>query len=348
MKRALVAGLVASCLVPAAAEAAPRLALFPTPLTPITPTPPFAPPGTALPNVFRAPIRSGAVVDVGVDSQGQVVAVDATQRLVVTRIGDYRLTVPAPAQNAVAAGGSDSTPGLRQGAVLWSGFSPGNRVLAANVTLDPKAAAPLLPMRVEVTDGAVRLENATATTATTFTADGDPGQLAKILASLRRDPLGRSLGRGTYVQVTGPAETLHVPVVAPLRVTGRIGGRDVSLLLTEEPRTIHVRGRPSLQLAVRPEPPTSLSSPPRRPTWDEAVRISLTLARVRQYESYLANPDPLGPVSTRYAYRTVAAPAPPLAPPAPQDEGLAAWAIVLIAVGAVAAAGGLAVAWANS
>src|SRR4029079_11090094 len=99
--------------------------------------------------------------------------------LVVTRIGDYRLTVPAPARNAVAAAGSDYTPGLRQGAVLWSGFSPGNRVLVANVTLDPEAAAPLLPMKVEVTDGAVRLENATATTATTDKAHREPAETAQ-------------------------------------------------------------------------------------------------------------------------------------------------------------------------
>jgi hypothetical protein len=348
MKRALVAGLVASCLVPAAAAAAPRLALFPTPLTPITPTPPFAPPPSALPNVFKAPIRSGAVVRVGIDSEGRVVSAAATQRLVLKRIGDYRLTVPAPARNVVEAAGSDSTPGLRQGAVLWSGFSPGNRVLAATVTLDPNAAATLLPLKVEITDGAVRLQNATAATATTFTADGNPGQLARILAALRSDPLGRSLGRGTYVEVTGKAETLPVPVVAPLRVTGRVGNRDVSLVLTDEPRTIHVGGRPQVRLAVRPVPPAELASTPPRPTWEEAVRISLTLARVRQYESYLVNPDPLGAVRTSYTYRTVAAPAPPPTPPAPQDEGLAAWAIALIAVAGVAGAGGLAVVWAKS
>ena len=87
---------------------------------------------------------------------------------------------------------------------------------------------------------------------------------------------------------------------------------------------------------------------PRRPTWNEAVTVSLTLARVRQYAGYLANPDPLGATATRYVYRTTAAPAPPPVPPAPQDEGLPAWAIAFIAPAALAAAGGLAVVWARS
>jgi hypothetical protein len=348
VKRALLAGLAASCLFAAAAEAAPRLALFPTPLTPITATPPFAPPGTALPNVFKPPIGGSTRVAVGIDGSGQVVSVEATQRLVLKRLGDYRLTVPAPVQDVVEAAGSESTPGLRRGAMVWSGFSAGRKVLAASATLEPRAAAALLPLQVEISEGSVRLANVTGTTATTFTANGDAVQLAKILDALRRDPQGRSLGRGTYVQVTGKAETLKVRVAAPLRVTGRIGGRSVSLVLGDGTRTIHVSGRPLVRLAVEAVPPASLSSRSPRPTWKEAVTASLTLARVRQYTSYLANPDPLGPARTRYVYRTTAAPAPPPLPPAPEDEGLAVWAIALIAAAAVAAAGGLAVVWARS
>jgi hypothetical protein len=348
VKRALLAGLVASCLFPAAAEAAPRLALFPTPLTPITSTPPFPPPDTALPNVYKPPIRSNTRVAVGIDKRGQVVSVEATQRLVLKRLGDYRLTVPAPVRDVVAAAGSQSSPGLHKGAVVWSGFSAGRKVLAARATLDPRPAGALLPLQLEISDGSVRLRNATGATATTFTANGDPVQLAKILDALRRDPQGRTLGRGTYVQVTGKTETLKVRVASPLRVTGRIGDRKISLVLGEEARTIHVSGRPLVRLTVEPFPSASLSSAPRQPTWNEAVTVSLTLARVRQYAGYLANPDPLGATATRYVYRTTAAPAPPSVPPAPQDEGLPAWTIALIAPAALAAAGGLAVVWARS
>ena len=347
MRRALVAGAFLLCLSPAVAEAAPRLVLFPTPLQPISNTPPFQPPPTALPNVFRPPIRSSEVIRVGVDEQGRVVSVAATQRLVLTRAGDYRLTVPAPVEDVVAAPGSESSPGQRTGAVLWSGFSQGRKVLSATITLDPDAAAKVLPLRIAVSDGSVRLENATEITAQTFTANGDRGQLAQVLEALRKDPQGRRLGQGTYVRVTGPVRDAHVRVSAPLKVAGRIGNRKVSFILGTETRVIPVQGNPDVELAVQPVAPAALLATP-RPTWAQAIRVSLTLARVRQYQAPLANPDAVGPIAGSYQYRTVAAPAPPPAPPAPQDEGLAAWLIALIAAGAVAAAGGLAVLWASS
>jgi hypothetical protein len=350
VKRALLAAAVAACLSPAAVQAAPRLALFPTPLTPLTPTPPFQPPPTALPNFYRPPIRSTERVAVGIDDEGGVVSVQATQRLVISRVGDYRLTVAAPVTEVVAAPGSKSSPGLRAGAVLWAGFSPGHRVLAATATLDPDEAAKVLPLTVDISDGSVRLQNETTTTATTYSTTGDPAELAKLLGALRTHPDGQTLGHGAYVRVSGETRNLEVRVTAPLRVTGRIGGREVSFVLGAEPRTFRVPGRPEVALSVRPVPPASLYTASERPTWDEAVRISLTLARVRQYDGFLGNPDPLGPLTARYAYRTVAAPAPPPVPEpaAPQEEGLAAWLIALIVAGSVAAAGGLAVLWARS
>jgi hypothetical protein len=335
---------------------------------PLTATPPFQPPYTALPNVFRAPIRSDEVISVGVDESGDVVSVKTTQRLVLTQAGDYRLTVPAPATDVVAGPGSESSPGLRRDAILWAGFSAGHKVLSATATLDPRAAARALPLKVVISDGSVRLENTTGTTTSTFTAVGDAAQLAKILDTLRKDPQGRPLGRGTYVKVTGGARAVRVRVSAPLRITGVIGRRRVDFVLGgdgPEVRTIEVQGRPSIDLGVDPAPPGSLLRPPRGRSWIEAVRLgavphgrafferalkaSLTLARVHQYEAFLANPDSLGLVGGRYAYETVAAPAPAPAPaPAQSDEGLAAWILVLIVAGSIAAAGGLAVLWANS
>ena len=368
MKRALLAGIVVVCFAPAADAQAARLVLFPTPLMPLTATPPFQPPYTALPNVFRPPIRSSEVTSVGLDERGEVVSAATTQRLVLMRPGDYRLTVPAPATDVVAGPGSKSSPGLRRGAILWAGFSPGRKLLSATATLDPGAAARALPLRIAISNGSVRLENTTETTTSTFSADGDKVQLAKILDVLRKDPQGRSLGRGTYVRVKGNAQALNARVSAPLRITGRIGDKPIDFVLGgDRPgvRTIEVRGRPSIELEVEPAPPDSLLRPPRGRSWVEAVRLgavpggraffdqalkaSLTLARVHQYEAFLANPDSLGRVDARYVYRTVAAPAPPPAPaPAPTDEGLAAWMLALIVAGSIAAAGGLAVLWANS
>ena len=355
MKRSAVAALVALCLAggTAGAQTTPRLALFPTPLTPLTAIPPFAPPATALPNFFRPPISSRELVSVGIDEDGDVLSVKATQRLVLTRVGDYRLTVPAPATGVVAAPGSESSPGLRKDAVVWAGFSGGRKVLAATATLDPPAAAGLLPLKVTISDSAVRLENATTTRAATFVAEGDPKELAQVLDTLRRDPQGRTLGRGTYVKVRGDVREVHLPISAPLRVTGRVGGTDVSLVLGGFGRptthTIPVRGRPDVQVMARLVIPAALETPLRRPTWGQAVRISLTLARARQYQTFVANPDPYGPATARYVYRTVAAPAPPTPPPSTPDEGgLAAWLVALIVAGSVAALGGLAVLWANS
>jgi hypothetical protein len=368
VKRALLAGLAASCLAfPAGAAAAGRLALFPTPLTSVTSIPPFQPPATALPNVFRPPLAITDVMEVGVGPDGTVVSVTANQRLVVKALGDYRLTVPAPAKDVVAGPGSESSPGLRQGAILWQGFASGHKVLAARATLDPRAAAPALPLRLEISGRSARIANVTGAQASTYTADGDRAQLVGILDSLRSHPDGRNLGQGAYVKVTGRTKPVRIEVSAPLRVTGRIGATKVSLVLGGDrptTRTIDFSGTPSVSLHVKPVPPASFLRPPRGRTWAEALRLgalpdgrtlfaqaartSLTLARFRQYQAPLANPDPLGTIAARYVYRSAAAPAPPAPPAQRGSAGMAAWLLALIVAGSVTAAGGLAVLWAHS
>jgi hypothetical protein len=363
---ALLLAVLACSLASADARAAPRVALFPTPLTPLTSTPPFQPPQTALPNVYRPPIRSSELIEVGVGNRGEVVSVAATQRLFLTQTGDYRLTVPAPATDVVPGPGSQSSPGLRRGAILWQGFADRHKLLSAKATLDPAAAAAALPLKLEMlSDHAVRLENVTETDASTFTAAGDRAQLAQILDTLRRHPDGLRLGQGTYVKVKGTTRALRVRVSAPLRVTGRIGATQIELLLGSGSRTIRFRGRASIDLRVEAVPPAQLLRPPRGRSWTEALRLgalpdartffrlaaetSLTLARVRQYDSPLVNPDSLGPIGARYVYRSAAVTPPPVPPPPTgQNEGLAAWLLALIVAGSVAAAGGLAVLWAHS
>jgi hypothetical protein len=319
-----------------------------------------------LPNLFRGRIHSDELVAVGIDEHGDVVSVIATQRLLVVRTTDFHLTVPAPAEDVVAAPGSESSPGLRPGAIIWQGFSPGRKVLASRSTLDPRRAEGALPLKVAISGQNARLENATTTTATTFSAVGNPAEIAKVLDALRADPEGRRIGQSVYVKVRGATRSVRVPVTAPIRVTGRIGATEVSVLLgggQAGTRTIPFEGSPSVRLFVEAVPPDSLLRPPRGRSWLEAVRLgavpigrpffdhaveaSLTLARVRQYDSLLANPDPLGPIASRYVYRTVAAPR-PVSPQAPTEEGLAAWLLALIIAGSIAAAGGLAVLWANS
>lgn len=368
MRRALLAGLALSCLaLPAGAEAAGRLALFPTPLTPVTNIPPFQPPPTALPNLFRPPLASTDLMEVGVAPDGRVVSVTATQRLVLKEVGDYRLTVPAPAEDVVAGPGSESSPGLRQGAILWQGFAAGRKVLSARARLDPRAAAQALPLRIEIAGRSARIENVTGARSSTYTANGDRAQLVGILDSLREHPDGRKLGQGAYVKVTGATKPARLVVFAPLRVTGRIGTTKVSLVLGDDrptARKIEFSGTPSFRLDVDPVPPASFLRPPRSRTWAEALRrgalpdgrtlfaqaakTSLTLARVRQYDAPLANPDVLGTIGAHYVYRSAAAPAPPAPTPESGSAGMAAWLLALIVAGSVAAAGGLALLWAHS
>ena len=333
---------------------------------PLSAVPPFPPPATALPNLFRSPVSSRELIVVGVAADGAVVSVKATQTLVLRQTADYRITVPAPAKDVVAGPGSESKPGLRRGAILWQGFAAGHRVLSAEAILEPRAAVRALPLRISISRDAVRLENATATSTSTFTAVGDSVQMAKLLDALRADPQGRTIGQSTYVKVTGRTEAIRLRISAPLRVTGRVGGTSIALMLgggRPAMRTVRFQGRPSVHLTVEPVPRASVLRPPRGRTWVEALRLgtvpagralfrrvveaSLTLARVRQYDAVLANPDPLGPIGARYVYRTVAAPV-PVPPPSPDSEGLAAWAVALIVAGSVAAAGGLAVFWAHS
>ncbi len=273
----------------------------------------------------------------------------ATQRLLVLRrLGDYRLTVPAPSRMSSPARGSESTPGLRKGAVLWAGFSPGHKVLAANATLDPRRRRALLPLRVERLR---RLRPARERD------DDDGDDVHRERATRRSSPRcstryarNRRDGRwaeGSYVKVTGSVRDLHVRVRAPLESRAASAAVRSRCPRRSEPRTIRVT-RPAGRRALRRAGSARLAlSAPRRPDLERSrSRTSLTLARVRQYRASSANPDPLGRLQARYAVPDGrrACPGRRPAPPAPQDEGLAAWLIALIAAGSVAAAGGLAVA----
>ena len=94
--------------------------------TPSPRLPGSTPPGTALPNVSGLD-PGPPLVSVGIDRQGDVVLGRGDQRLVLTRTG-ITAAAPAPVRDVVAATGSESSPGLREDAVLWSGFSSGDKV----------------------------------------------------------------------------------------------------------------------------------------------------------------------------------------------------------------------------
>ena len=93
-------------------------------------------------------------VRVRVDRTGRPFAIGVDQRLVVLGKGDYVFSIPAPVRDVVAGRGSESTPGQRLATIVWSGFNPGRKVLAANARLTTN---------IETEDD-IRLHNAAVST----------------------------------------------------------------------------------------------------------------------------------------------------------------------------------------
>lgn len=343
--RALAAA-VAALAVAAPAHAA-RYAALPSPVAPLSDAPPLGGGATSSAEATRHRIASSTNVQVSVDRDGRPFAVAATQRLDVRVQGDYFFTIAAPVLDVVPAAGTASTPGFRTGSIVWAGFDPGRRVLAARATLDTRQVRNLLPLRIETAPDHVTLVNATAVTVGGYTSDALRPSLVSYLQRLRTDVRRGRLPLGGSAQVTSAPVAVRVTVAAPLRVTGTIGARRISLVLTGR-ATVPATGR--VHLRVTPLERVSLGDLSRldgRQLLALATRISLTLARTRQYESFLGNPDPTGASETAYVYRTAKRPRPPLAVAAP-TSGSRALTTVLVAAGLVVAAAAAAAIWARS
>lgn len=222
---------------------------------PVTEVDPLATPQLQLrPDRLLKSAVPGKVADredvrVALGPTGAPAAVTDTQQLVINGAGNYIVRELGPAREAV---GLQQTvpPVLELGTVVWQGFSPGRRALAARLTLDPGIEAARLPLtvRLEFRDAggrirplgagarapaagtiAVTLSNNTTSHRVIETGVAATRPLARALDQLRRagdqphaavPPTG---GRG--LPRTLPGETtgrLAVDVVAPLRVTGTI------------------------------------------------------------------------------------------------------------------------------
>ena len=105
---AVAAALVAA---PAAHAAEPRFVALPSPLTPLTASPPIGGGATAAGEGHPHRVISTLTVGVSIDSTGSPFALRATQRLDVRRIGDYFFTIGAPISRLATAAGSTPTPG---------------------------------------------------------------------------------------------------------------------------------------------------------------------------------------------------------------------------------------------
>ena len=346
MRRLLLVAATGLVLAP------PALADFvalPSPLAQLSPAPPLAGGATASAEGFRHRVTASTTVEVAIDTGGSPFGVRATQRLDVGVKGDYFFTIGAPLRGVEAAPGSASTPGFRATSIIWAGFNPGRRTLIARATLDAPAVASTLPLRVAFGDTTTTLANATGVDASAVRAEAAAAPLRRYLAQLRS-----AVRQGTVPASGGAnASTKPVPtkmhVVVPLHVVGTVGARRVDTLLAGRV-TIPARG--AVRLRVTPELPVRLLDAPvaglsGRALLDRATRVTLMVARLRQYQAFLGNPDPTGKSSTAYLYRTArraAAPAPAIVHRTERNWGLTI-ATVAALIAALAAG---AFAWSRS
>ncbi len=200
-------------------------------------------PDRVLVSVVPGPVVNEERVSVLVDGTGEPARVELEQRLLLTGTGDYSVRERGPARSSLALG-DEPPPVTKLGAVVWQGFSPGRRELAARLVLDPALEAPRLPLALTVTyDGQplgpggtvpgagtvlVRLTNATSQPATLPTAaDAPAAELATALDRARaaaNGPLGARLptaGRGlpASVPTSGDGRAAGTTGVA-LRIAG--------------------------------------------------------------------------------------------------------------------------------
>lgn len=336
----------------AAHAAEPRFVALPSPLTPLTASPPLGGGASAGGEGHPHRVLASLEVRVSVDGSGAPFAVHATQRLEVRRIGDYAFTIGAPLTDVAAVAGSDGAPGLRAGAYLWQGFNPGRRILAARIKLGPRAAASL-PLRIEIAHGRVTLSNRTATVVSAFAADGSPTELRGYLSALRAAAARGEPATGSGTTITSPLEQVRLRVSAPLAIDGAIGARLIHLTLGGTGRAEQaVFPAGPVHLTVRPQPPLELLAPPAhesgRALFARATRASLESARSRQYDTFLGNPDPAGPSHASYLYVSATRPHPaavPVARPGGGRDWLRLGGVLAVALAAAAVA---AVAWSRA
>lgn len=343
----ILAGVFGALVVTAGAHAGTSFVALPSPIAPLSASPPLSGGATATSERIQHRVAAHTRVEISLDRGGSPFAVIATQRLEVAVLGDYFFTVGAPVLDVEAAPGSESTPGLRSSSIVWAGFDPGTRRLAARATLDPATTASSLPLRVEVANGRTVLVNATGITVGSYTADATRAPLVAYLQRLGSDlAAGRIPVTGNAYAASKPHST-QVSVEAPLLVEGTIGNRAIHAI---------VRGRlvvpavGAVRLIVRPANRIELgdlSHLSGRQLFALAMTRTFEAARARQYETFLGNPDPGGSSETTYVYRTTPRPAPPVAAATSHHGRSLLTTLATVAVLVVAAFLAL-VAWARS
>jgi hypothetical protein len=213
-------------------------------------------PDRLLPSDVPGPVVNDEVVTVGVSGDGSVRRVVLAQRLQLHGTGDYAVRERGPAREATSLG-DEPPPLTRKGAVVWQGFSPGERDLAATLLLDPLIEAQHLPLSVDVSfqgadgvrrplDPGGRVPAAGTVTVTLRNDTEQPAQLptgSDVAPDLVAPLLDRALavaqhpsaarlpstdaGLPTKLPVTGAAVTQASQAV-PFRLTGTLRVRGVA------------------------------------------------------------------------------------------------------------------------
>jgi hypothetical protein len=300
-------------------------------------------------------------VAVDLDPSGRPVAVRAEQRLTISALGDYFFVVPAPLVSVAAAPGSATPPGQRAQGIVWQGFSPGRRTLAALVSLRRAAAAPVLPLRVQIVRGGIRIANATAVSVLTYNAAVSRAEIVPVIHELRRAVGRNELPRPGSVVVpeTPPTTRIRAEAVFAVHGTLRFGRQRVRFAGRIGPGARRVltvrtgrRERPKVDLVAVPALPRELlrSAPGRldgRHLLALAYRAYLAIARGQQYTRFLAIPDPTAPTSATFVYRTAPLPVSVVHTTRPGGGGLSTLTIVGLTVLALATLAALVVLWAH-
>jgi hypothetical protein len=365
-RAALAAGACAVVTAPAYAGSQPTA--LPSPFFPVRATPPVqASPALTEPR-FPGHLSSSQVVRVSVDASGRPIRIVDVDRIIVAAKGDYSFVIAAPAEDVRIAPGSESEPGLRSSAVVWQGFSPGRRVLAAEITLDPGLSARALPLRIEVGRTRLRLVNTTSATATAAEAPVRPVEIARAL-----DDAKAALAAGVpipaaVVDALGPIDNIRVTVQTPLHISGTVRFRGQAprrFIRVVGRRPVDIAGKGALDaltLSVDVPDPVLVLNPPGARRWLElarsgrltagrattrlAVNRLLTAGVALQFQEFLANPDVKGAAKSSYRYE-LAVRAPEAG--AAKSRSGHGWLVALaVALGIVVAATAALVLWAHS
>jgi hypothetical protein len=305
-----LAGAAVALAAPASAAASVQQVLLPGPTPYPTQSPPLVAGGAPAPVSFPFAIRGRAAERVlaGVGPDGRLVSVRVLHRLVLTGKGDYLIVIGAPVEDVRTGAGSDSQPGLRTDQILWSGFSPGKKVLAADARLRAPEAGAFLPLRLHaVREGdrySLTVTNATTLSQIAYAGNGFPRQLADLLDQTRRESLAGERLTTVYASVDGLVRVRKdaARTSAPLRVDGSlrfpaapesarggtVRGKTVTfstVLGDDSPLSLRVDvrgggGAPRLRVVARPTKLVRALAPPGASSWAVAVRRRAIRAEV--------------------------------------------------------------------